>query len=134
MKGKKVTVKITYEDYLVLNRIYKDALEHKNYFENINVNYKNKSEFYNDWVNRYCIGITKLNKKEFDHIQCSWDVKKYMNMNFETSAKKCKVVSFILRKDVARNIEYYMQPYCNFSVNEIVYRLLIFTIKKLGTK
>lgn len=114
-KSKKVTIKVTYNMYLFLNRNYKEIKD--------KMKFNSKSEYLNYLVDAYTQSLTKAKLRsydEFDNIQMA---RKLSNMK-EVEGKKCKVISFTLNADNCWYIQYYLAKFNKENINKNVYYLL----------
>lgn len=128
-KGQKITIKITYDMYLFFNRYYKTLNEKR---ENNNLQpFKNKSEFYNYFVDIYVQKLTNAKSKKYDEFSTRITVDKLKKIK-TVEGKKCKVISFTLKAETAWYIKYYMSKFNEETINKNVY--LIFALHYLKNK
>ena len=104
----KISIKITYNMWLKINKWYKLENEHR--VTNHKTKFKSKSEYYNYFVGEYIDAITKAKIKEYDEFYAITMAKKLKKVNVE--GKKCKVINFVLDE----NNTWYMKHYiCKFN-------------------
>lgn len=114
-KSKKVTIKVTYDMYLFLNRNFREVKD--------KMKFENKSDYFNYIVDVYTQKLTRAKLKtydEFDNVQVA---KKLLNIK-EIEGKKCKVISFTLKEENCWYIQYYLSKFNKENINKNVYYLL----------
>lgn len=125
-KGTKITVKITYDMYLTMNKVYKNMNETR--VKKGLKEFKNKSEFYNYFIKIYVDELTKAKSKEYEEYHNILVARKLKKV--EAKGKKCKVIGFTLEHENAWYIKYYLAIFNEETISKNVYYLMVLLCKK----
>lgn len=126
----KISIKITYDMWLIINKCYKLENEHR--VANNKKTFKNKSEYYNYFVGKYIDALTKAKTKEYEEFHAVTMAKKLKNVNVE--GKKCKIINFVLDENNTWCMKHYICKFNGENFNKNVFYIFALYYSKIKSQ